>query len=108
MVLWSNQNIEETPLASVSEWVLSRVEEVSKILGLSFEGLEDLAWELFVELEKREAAQLGEGTHISKVREEKIHREVKNLKWGLSYGRKGVQKEEVSNRKTCGYNRVSS
>lgn len=55
VVAWFDQSMEETPLASVSKWVLSKVEEVSKILGLSFEGLEVLAWELFAELDLLEA-----------------------------------------------------
>lgn len=38
------------------------------MLGLSFEGVEQMAWELFVELEKRALINQGEG--IAREREE--------------------------------------
>lgn len=58
------------------------------MLGLSFEGLEPIAWELFTELEKREVARQTEceGRRANK---ERIPREIRNLNWGISYEKSG-------------------
>lgn len=39
---------QEDPLFGVSRWVLNTIEEVSNFLGMSFEGVERQAWELFM------------------------------------------------------------
>lgn len=56
LVPWLDCDLDETQIATVSDWVLQKIEEVSEVLGLSFDGLEDMAWELFAELEKRAVA----------------------------------------------------
>lgn len=53
MVSWPKQTLDEAPISSVSEWSLNSIEEVSGVLGVSFECLESMAWELFTELEKK-------------------------------------------------------
>lgn len=50
LVAWEDHICDEAPISSVSEWVLSKIEQLSEVLGLSFEGLEHLSWELFAEL----------------------------------------------------------
>lgn len=52
VIPWSEQMVEEDPISMVSDWVLNSIEKVSEVLGLPFEELEHMAWELFVELEK--------------------------------------------------------
>lgn len=61
-----------------SPWVLERMEEFSKFLGMSFEGMERQAWDFFTTLER-------EGS-ISGLRRKgnKMHREVKNLVCGVN------------------------
>lgn len=53
VVPWSDLMLDEAPISMVFNWVLNSIEKVSEVLGLSFEELEHMAWELFVELEKR-------------------------------------------------------
>lgn len=53
--------MDEVPITSVSEWVLEKIEVVSGVLGLSFVGLETMAWELFAELEKWDVESRGQG-----------------------------------------------
>lgn len=53
LVPWPDCDLDETPIATISDWVLQKIEEVCEVLGLSFDGLKYMAWELFVELEKR-------------------------------------------------------
>lgn len=77
LVPWDSQEAIKTLIMAVSKWVLQTIEEVSKVFGLSFEGLEPATWELFVQLDKREMARwspgrqggqsLGEGSQLSVV-----------------------------------------
>lgn len=53
LVPWPDLEVDEPPLSSILAWVLQKIEMVSGVLGLSFDGLEHLAWELFAELKKR-------------------------------------------------------
>lgn len=90
LVPWPDKLMEESSLLTVSNWVLNAKEQVSGVLGLSFEGLEHMAWELFAELEKRAPSNQGQGMDRGNERKTKISRELKNLSWGLSYGKEGI------------------
>lgn len=53
LVVWQREGeLDARPLIGVSEWVLQKIGEVRKDMGLSFNGLESEAWAMFVELEK--------------------------------------------------------
>lgn len=79
MVPWSDYGLVETPIATVSDWVLMKIEEVSVTLGLSSEGLEHLAWELFAKLEKRVVVRPTKECTRGSKNSERIPRELKNL-----------------------------
>lgn len=97
----SEQGLDELPIATVSEWVLQKMEEISYVLGLSSEGLEVLAWELFAELEKRESGRQAKREGASGNRGS-LSRELKNLGWSLSYDKGGVVDGEGFGRKMRG------
>lgn len=59
------------------------------MLDLSFEGLEHMVWEFFAELEKRADYFKGLNKKRGISDKGKLLRELRNLYWGLSYG-KGV------------------
>lgn len=98
---WPVLGTEEPPINVVSEWVMEKIEEVSAVLGLLFKGLESMAWELFAELEKREMNSQGRGKRGSDMRCH-VPREIKNLSWGLSYGKRDLVAGEGSGRRTRG------
>lgn len=56
---------------------------MSEVLGLSFEGLKHMAWELFVELEKRAPTKPSNDSSREKTKK----RELRNLQWGLMYNK---------------------
>lgn len=101
-----DQTLEETPISTVSDWVLNSIKQVSEILGLSFKGLEAMAWELFVELEKKAPPNANQGLKRDLVEKAKIPREVKNLWWGLSYSKGGDIVGEGSAMRNRGFDRV--
>lgn len=70
---------------------------MSGILGLSFNGLE-----LFVELEKRALVSQGLDTTRDDEDKNKIHRELRNLRWGMSYGKGGDDGGEGSAKRIKG------
>lgn len=43
VVPWIDQTLEGAPISSVLDWVLNTIDQVSEVLGLSFEGLEYMA-----------------------------------------------------------------
>lgn len=43
MVAWNEQEVDDTPITAISEWVLKKIADVSTMLGLSFEGSEHMA-----------------------------------------------------------------
>lgn len=53
LVPWLDLVVDKAPITSVSEWVLQKIAEVSEALGMFFDGLEHMSWDLFAELEKR-------------------------------------------------------
>lgn len=69
------------PLSDVSRWVLNQIKEVSKFLGMSFEGVEQQAIDLFMALEREMALQGSKQRHV------RVHREVRNLKCDVNYDR---------------------
>lgn len=102
LVPWLDQPLDETPISSVSEWVLNTMEQVSEVLGLSFDGLEQMVWELFAELEKRALMSQGLDTDRGDRDKCRVHRKLKNLRWGMTYGRGGGDGGEISMRRTRG------
>lgn len=52
---------------------------MSEALGLSFDGLEHMAWELFTELEKRAAVRIVSECNGGSKNSGKIPRELRNL-----------------------------
>lgn len=81
---------------------------MSEVLGLSFEGLEHITWELFAELEKKAVVrQVRECTEGSK-NSGKIPRELRNLSWGLSYAKGEGSRREETGRKVRGFRTVNS
>lgn len=60
------------------------MEQVSKVLGLSFDGLEQMAWELFAKLEKRATHKQAHGKDRGNGEKARLVRKLKNLKWGLT------------------------
>lgn len=78
-----------------------KIEEVNAVLGLSFEGLKLMAWELFAELERREMIRQGGGTRGIDMRRW-VPRELKNLSWGLSYRKGELVPGEGSGRRIRG------
>lgn len=81
------------PLSEVSEWVLQKMGEVSQVVEFSFEGFEQEVWELFSKLERREL-------HRNSGKEP---RELRNLKWRLSYNKGEREQSRGSERKVCRY-----
>lgn len=71
------------PILEVSSWVLETMDEVSHFLGVSFEGVEKQAWELFIELGKRGSIR---GLKRKGMR---LKREVRNLRSGVNYDKGG-------------------
>lgn len=59
-----------------------KIGEVSRVVGLSFEGFEEEAWALFVKLECRALS-----SSFKEVSLRKPHWELRNLQWGLAYER---------------------
>lgn len=53
LVAWQETELDAVPITKVYEWVLEKMGVVSKVLGVSFDRMEQAAWELFVELERR-------------------------------------------------------
>ena len=63
----------------VSKWVLHRIGEVSKIVGISFEGFECEAMTLFAAIEKKwRGKMVGNKNEVSK--QKKVMRELRKLK----------------------------
>lgn len=38
------------PVVAISSWVLEKIEEVNKVMGISFEGMEEESWAFFAPL----------------------------------------------------------
>lgn len=73
---------EEIPaLSKVSLWVITQMQAVSNFLGLSFDGIERQAIELFTALE-REISLLGSGA-----KSRGFHQEVQGLKSAFKMGK---------------------
>lgn len=88
LVPWLDHLLEEDPILTISDWVLNTIEQVSGVLGVSFKGIEHLAWELFAKLEKRIVPIQGQGMDRETGDKAKMSKELKNLKWGVSYDKK--------------------
>lgn len=83
LVTWYVPEMDVTPLAEVSKWVLQKMQVVSEVLGVSFDGLEVAAWDLFAELERCSNNKENEKTRkVVKEGRERISQEIKNLSWG--------------------------
>lgn len=81
---------------------MNKIGQVSGVLDLSFEGLEHLAWKLFAELEKRATIKQGQGVDKGTGEKAKLSRELKNLRWGLTYNNRGESDGEGFGRRIRG------
>ena len=76
----------------VSEWVLQRISEVSRLVGVSFDGFEAEARQLFTAIEQKWHTKIiGEKVKEKRV-EKKVERELRKLECNVVYERKGVQR----------------
>lgn len=88
---------QEQPLSEVSLWVLEKMEEVSTFMGLLFDGVEEQAWEFFSVLERARSIR---GLQCQGPR---VHREVKNLKYGVNYDKWGGSVGRGGYHSLCGF-----
>lgn len=102
LVPWSELDVDEAPIASVFERVLQKISEVSDVLGILFDGLEHLAWELFSELEKRAMIRPDKENGGRSSNGGRNSQKPKNLSWGLSYDKGNGSNGGESERKSRG------
>ena len=71
----------------VSEWVMSQIDEVSRLLGVTFEGHEQEAMRLFSAIEDTWMSNFPEKVDKHKRVSNKLDRELRKLECSMSYGK---------------------
>lgn len=87
------------PPPSSSSWVLRQVKDISKRLGISFEGMEEKVEDLFREIERRRAISSTRSRSITRQTLRRGCRELKNLYSAINY-ESSVGKRKVSGRRS--------
>ena len=82
-----DDGVEALSIEEVSEWVLCQINEVSRLLGVTFEGHEKEAMRLFSAIEDTWRSKLPARGAKHMKKKGKLARELRKLECSVSYGR---------------------